>query len=110
MEAKATVKTVRITPRKVRLVIDEVRGKSVDEALALLANTNTSASPVVAKLIKSASANASKNHEMDATKLYVKEIFANDGIRMRRFMTRAKGSASGLVKRTCHITCIVAER
>lgn len=110
MEAKAIVRTVRITPRKARLVIDEVRGKGVDEALAILANTTTSASPVVAKLIKSASANAAKNHEMDANKLYIKEIYANDGVRMRRYRPRAKGSASGITKRTCHITCVVAER
>lgn len=110
MEARAKVSTVRITPRKVRLVLDQVRGKDVPTALAILANTNTSSSTVVAKLIKSAAANAVKNHEMDGSKLFVKEIYATDGIRMRRFMPRAKGSASGLTKRTSHITCVVAER
>ncbi len=110
MEARATVSTVRITPRKVRLVIDEVRGLKIDQALALLANTNKSASPVVAKLIKSAAANAIKNHEMDGAKLYIKEIYANDGMRMKRFRPRAKGSASALIKRTSHITCVVAEQ
>ena len=110
MEARATAATVRITPRKMRLVVDVVRGKSVDEALAILANTNTSASPVVSKLIKSAAANAVKNHEMNGSKLYVKEIFANDSVRMKRYMPRAKGAASGLIKRTCNVTCVLAER
>ncbi len=110
MEARAKVSTVRITPRKVRLVLDAVRGKDVNEALALLANVNKSASTVVAKLVKSAAANATKNHGMDGSKLYIKEIYANDGIRMKRFMPRAKGGASGLIKRTSHITCVVAER
>lgn len=109
-EAKATVSTVRITPRKVRLVIDLVRGKSVQEAEAILENTNKSASPVVLKLIKSAVANAKNNYEMDENNLFVKTIYANEGIRMKRFMPRAKGSASGLVKRTSHITVVVAER
>ena len=109
-EAKATVSTVRITPRKVRLVIDLVRGKSVQEAEAILENTNKSASPVVLKLIKSAVANAKNNYEMDENNLFIKTIYANDGIRMKRFMPRAKGSASGLVKRTSHITVVVAER
>ncbi|MDY4788620.1 MAG: 50S ribosomal protein L22 [Bacilli bacterium] len=110
LEAKATVSTVRITPRKVRLVIDLVRGKSVQEAEAILENTNKSASPVVLKLIKSAVANAKNNYEMDENNLFIKTIYANDGIRMKRFMPRAKGSASGLVKRTSHITVVVAER
>lgn len=110
LEARATVSTVRITPRKVRLVIDLVRGKSVQEAEAILENTNKSASPVVLKLIKSAVANAKNNYEMDENNLFIKTIYANDGIRMKRFMPRAKGSASGLVKRTSHITVVVAER
>ena len=109
MEAQAIAHTIRITPRKARLVCDLVRGKSVSESIALLKNTNKSASPVVLKLINSAVANAVHNNNMDASKLYVKEIYANDGLRMKRYMPRAKGSASGLVKRTCHITVVVAE-
>jgi large subunit ribosomal protein L22 len=109
MEAKAIAKTIRITPRKARLVVDLVRGKKVEEALAILANTNKSASKVVTKVIKSAVANAVNNHSMSSNDLYIKEIYANDGVRMKRFMTRAKGGASGLVKRTCHITVVVAD-
>ena len=109
-EAKATVSTVRITPRKVRLVIDLVRGKSVQEAIAILENTAKSAAPVVKKLINSAVANAKNNYEMDENNLFIKSIYANEGIRMKRFMPRAKGSASSLTKRTSHITVVVAER
>ena len=106
-EATATAKTVRITPRKVRLVIDLVRGKAVNEALGILANVNRSASSQVAKVITSAATN---NFEMEADKLYIAAIYANEGARLKRFMPRAKGSASGLVKRTCHITAVVKER
>jgi large subunit ribosomal protein L22 len=109
MEARAIVKTVRITPRKVRLVIDLVRGKKVSEALAILANTNKSASPVVVKLINSAVANAVNNNNMSKDDLYIKEIHADDGVRMKRFMPRAKGSASSIIKRTSHITVVVAD-
>ena len=109
-EAKATVTSVRVTPRKCRLVIDLVRGKDVKVALGILANTNKSATPIVDKLIRSAAANAINNHEMDEDKLYVAEIYANDGPRMKRYLPRGKGSASGLVKRTAHITVVVKER
>lgn len=109
MEVKASVKTVRITPRKARLTLDLVRGKSVKEALAILSVTNKSSSPVVAKLIKSAAANATHNFKLDESKLVVKSIQATDGVRMKRFMPRAKGSASSIIKRTCHIFVVVAD-
>ena len=110
MEAKAIVTGVRLTPSKARLVIDLVRGKDVSEALGILANVNKSATPIVTKLIKSAAANAINNHGMDEKKLYIAEINANDGPRIKRFMPRAKGSASSIVKRTSHITCVIKER
>lgn len=109
-EARAIAKNVRVTPRKVRLVIDLVRGKDVKEALGILANVNKAASVPVAKLIKSAAANATNNFGMDADKLYVATIYANDGLRMKRYMPRAKGSASGLVRRCSHITVVVKMR
>jgi large subunit ribosomal protein L22 len=109
MEARAIVKTIRITPRKVRLVIDLVRGKKVNEALAILANTNKSSSSVVIKLINSAVANAVNNNNMVKDDLYIKEIHADDGVRMKRFMPRAKGSASSIIKRSSHITVVVAD-
>ena len=109
-EARATSKNVRITPRKARLVIDLVRGKDVKVALGILANTNKAASEPVIKLIKSAAANAVNNFGMDEDKLYIAEIWANDGLRMKRYLPRAKGSASGLVKRNSHLSVVVKMR
>ena len=110
IEAKASVSNVGVTPRKARLVIDLVRGKTVAEAQAILKNVNKAASPIVLKLINSAAANAVNNHGMNSDKLFVKEIYANEGLKMKRFMPRAKGRASGLVKKTNHINVVVAER
>jgi large subunit ribosomal protein L22 len=109
-EAKATALNVRVTPRKARLVIDLVRGKDVKVALGILANVNKAASDPVSKVIKSAAANAVNNFGMDENSLYVASIWANDGLRIKRYLPRAKGSASGLVKRSCHITCVVKMR
>ena len=109
-EARATATNVRITPRKARLVIDQVRGKDVKVALGLLRNINRAASEPVSKVIRSAAANAINNFGMDEDRLYVAEIYANDGLKMRRYLPRAKGSASGLVKRTSHITVVVKMR
>ena len=109
-EAKAIAKNVRVTPRKVRLVIDLVRGLPVKEALGILSNVNKAASVPVMKLIKSAAANATNNFGMDEDALYIAEIYATDGLRMKRYLPRAKGSASGLVKRSSHITCVVKMR
>lgn len=109
-EAYAYAKDVRVTPRKVRLVLDVVRGKNVEEALGILKNVNRAASTPVAKLIKSAAANATNNFGMDGSKLYVAMIQASDGIRMKRFEPRAKGSSSPIVKRTANISVMVKER
>lgn len=109
-EAKAVARTVRMTPRKARLVLDLVRGKTIKEAQAILVNTNKAAASVVLKVINSAAANASNNFNMNPDNLYVKEIYADDGIRMKRYMPRAKGSTSSIIKRTCHITAVVAEK
>lgn len=108
--ARATAYDVRVTPRKARLVIDLIRGLGVNEALGILANVNKAASPIVAKVVKSAASNAINNFGMDEERLYVAEIYANDGLRMKRYLPRAKGSASGLVKRTSHITVVVKQR
>ena len=109
-EARATSMNVRCTPRKARLVLDLVRGKDVKVALGILANVNKAASEPVSKTIKSAAANAINNFGMDENSLYISEIYANDGMRIKRFIPRAKGSASGLVKRCCHITVVVKMR
>ncbi|NLB48567.1 MAG: 50S ribosomal protein L22 [Erysipelotrichia bacterium] len=106
-EAKAIARNVKVTPRKVRLVIDLVRGLEVKQALSILGNVNRSASKPVIKVIKSAVANAVNNFGMDEDTLYIDEIYANDGLKMKRYMPRAKGSASGLVKRSSNITVVV---
>lgn len=108
--AIATSKGVGVTPRKARLVIDTVRGKDVAEAIVILSNLNKAASTPVLKTIKSAAANAVHNHGMNEALLYVDTIYANDGPRLKRYLPRAKGSASGLIKRWSHITVIVKER
>lgn len=109
-EARAIAYDVRVTPRKARLVIDLVRGKDVSVAIGILENVNKAASPIVLKVIKSAVANAVNNFNMDESSLYIDTIYANEGLRMKRFLPRAKGSASGLVKRTSHITVVVKAR
>ena len=108
--AKAVAHDVRVTPRKARLVLDLIRGKAVNEALGILSNVNKSASPIIAKVVKSAASNAINNFNMHEDKLYIAECYAGDGIKMKRFLPRAKGSASGLVKRSSHITVVVKER
>lgn len=109
-EATAIVKNAGVTPRKARLVIDLVRGKTVVEAYDILNNLNRAASPIVLKLIKSAEANAINNFHMNPEGLYIKTIYAGDGPRLKRFLPRAKGSASGLVKRLSNITVIVSSK
>lgn len=109
MQAKAMARTVRIAPRKVRMVLDLVRGKEVSEALAILKLTNKRTSPVVEKLIKSAVANAEHNYDMDIERLVVSEIYANEGPTLKRFRPRALGRASRINKRTSHITVVLEE-
>ena len=110
MEAKAVAKYIRISPRKAAQVADLVRGKSVGEAYAILKFTPNAAADAIAKVLKSAVANAVNNNEMNEEKLYVKACYANEGITLKRFMPRAKGSASAIHKRTSHITIVVDER
>lgn len=109
-EAKAIGRDLRLTPRKARLLIDLVRGKNISNAVAILNNTNKLGARDIIKVINSAAANATNNFSMNYDKLYIKEIYAGDGIKMKRYMPRAKGSASGLVKRACIVTVVVKER
>lgn len=110
MEAKATASTIRVTPRKARLVVDLIRNKDVAEAKAILRLTNKRACEVVSKVLDSACANAEHNYNMDSSNLFVKTAYVNDGIRMKRMFPRAKGRGDVILKRTCHITVIVAEK
>ncbi|MDD7280397.1 50S ribosomal protein L22 [Floccifex sp.] len=110
MEVKATAKTLRIQPRKARLVLDLIRGKDVEEAAAICKFTPNKGGEMVGKVLKSAVANAVNNNDLDESKLYVKACWADEGITLKRYMPRAKGSASPINKRTSHITVVVAER
>ena len=109
-EACATLKYARISARKVKIVIDLIRGKNVDEALAIVKYTPKAASEIVEKLLKSAIANAENNHNMAHEKLYVAEVFANQGPTLKRIRPAAKGSVVRIRKRTSHITIILRER
>ena len=109
-EAKATLKFARISSRKVKIVADLIRGKDVDEALAIVKFTPKASSEVIEKLLKSAIANAENNHGMKHEKLYVAEIFANQGPTLKRIRPAAKGSAVRIRKRTSHITIVLKEK
>ena len=110
MEAKATAKYVRISPRKVKIVCDLIRGKDVGAAMAILMQTPKAASEPLLKLLKSAAANAENNFAMDPSKLYVSEVFATPGPILKRMMPRAQGRAYRINKRSSHVTLAVAEK
>ena len=109
-KAEATLKYARISSRKVKIVADLIRGKNVDEALAIVKFTPKASSEVIEKLLKSAIANAENNHGMKHEKLYVAEIFANQGPTLKRIRPAAKGSAVRIRKRTSHITIVLKEK
>lgn len=110
LQASATLKYARISSRKVKIVADLIRGKDADEALAIVKFTPKASSEIIEKLLKSAIANAENNHGMKHEKLYVAEIYANQGPTLRRIRPAAKGSAVRIRKRTSHITIVLKER
>ncbi len=110
MESKAYLKYARISPRKVQIVLDLIRGKDAGTAMAILKNTPKSASEYLIKLLKSAIANAEHNYGMDVSKLYVSECLVCPGPTLKRIMPRAKGSADRILKRTSHVTLALKER
>lgn len=110
LQASATLKYARISSRKVKIVADLIRGKDADEALAIVKFTPKASSEVIEELLKSAIANAENNHGMKHEKLYVAEIYANQGPTLRRIRPAAKGSAVRIRKRTSHITIVLKER
>lgn len=110
MEAKAVARHVRISPRKARQVVDLIRGKDLDEALAILQLTPKGASKIVSKVLRSAAANAENNFELDSDSLIVAKAFVDQGPTLKRIMPRARGMADRIRKRTSHITVVVAER
>jgi large subunit ribosomal protein L22 len=107
-EVKATAKFVRVAPRKARLVVDQIRNKSCEKALEILQFSEVAAAQPVAKVLRSAMANAENNNGLHAHDLVVKAAFVDEGPTLKRFRPRAKGSASRINKRTSHITVVVA--
>ena len=110
MEVRAVAKDTGISARKVRLMVNMVRGKKVDEALSLLRFTPSPTARVVAKVIKSAAANAENNFQMSPSDLKVVRIFADEAPTLKRFRPRARGRVGPILKRSSHITVIVAEQ
>ena len=109
MEAIAKHNFARISPQKARLVADQIRGKSVDQALEILTFSNKKAAVLVKKVLESAIANAEHNEGADIDDLSVAKIFVDEGPIMKRIMPRAKGRADRILKRSCHITVVVAD-
>ena len=110
MEAKAVAKYVRIAPRKVRVVMNLVRGKSVAEAFAILKFTPKAGADVIEKVLKSAVANAENNFDMNVDKLYISSAYVDQGPTLKRIHPRSRGQAFSILKRTSHVTVVVAER
>ena len=110
MEARAQVNYVRISPRKVKIVLDLIRNKPVDVAIAIMRNTPKAACEYLSKLLKSAAANAENNYNMDRNSLYVAECFVCPGPILKRIRPRAQGRAYRIEKRTSHITLVLKEK
>ena len=110
MEAKAIAKNIRISADKARLVADLIRGKNVDEAMSILKNMNKKAARVIEKVLTSAVANATNNHNLNKDKLYVKETYVNEGPVMKRMIMDSRGHVGRNDRRTSHVTVVVSEK
>lgn len=109
METRAITKFVRLSPRKVRLVVDQIRGKGVEEALNILKFTPKRSAAIVTKALRAAVANAEGTQSVDVDKLYVKHVMVDEGGMWKRFMPRAMGRATRVRKRLSHITVVLDE-
>ncbi len=109
MEVKAVAKFVRVSPRKVRPVMDQVRGKRVEDAMNLLAFAPQKGASLLKKVIQSAVANVEQNTSMDVDGLYIKRVYADEGPMLKRFRPRALGRATRIRKRTSHLTVVLDE-
>jgi len=110
MEAKAIARHIRIAPRKIRIVIDLIRGKNVGEAFAILKYTPKVGAEVLEKVLKSAIANAEHNYDLNIDNLYVSQAFVDQGPTLKRIHPRSRGQAFKILKRTSHVTLAVKER
>lgn len=110
MEAKAKINYLRISPRKVKIVLDLVRGKDIKEATAILKHTKKSACEDLSKLLKSAIANAENNYSMDSSQLYVSECFVTPGPTLKRMRAAAHGRGVRVLKRSSHVTMVLKDK
>lgn len=110
MEARAILKFIRVSPRRARLVIDQIRGKKVEEALDILKFTPKRSAAIVAKVLRSAIANAESTQSVDVDRLYIKRVAVDEGGMWKRFMPRAQGRATRIRKRLSHVTVVIDER
>ncbi len=110
MEVKAAAKYISVSPRKIRLLMNEIRGKKVEEAVNLLTFAPQKGAPILRKLINSALGNAGQHPDIDIDSLFIKRIYADEGPTLKRFRPRAMGRATRIRKRTCHVTVILDER
>jgi large subunit ribosomal protein L22 len=109
MEVRAISKDTGVSPRKMRLLVDMVRGKKVDEALNILRYSTTPNARLIAKTIQSAAANAENNYQMTPSDLKIVKIVADEARTLKRFRPRARGRANEILKRSSHITVVVSE-
>ncbi len=109
-EGKASVKYARISSRKVKIVLDLIKGKGIDEAYGIINNTPKAASELLYKLLKSAESNAVNNNNLNRDELVIVEAYANQGPTLKRIMPRAQGRANRIRKRTSHVTMVLKER
>jgi large subunit ribosomal protein L22 len=110
MEIKAVARFVRVSPQKVRLVMAQVRGESVEDALSLLTFAPQKGAKILKKLVDSAVANAQENTDMDVDDLYISKIYADEGPTQKRWRPRALGRATKILKRTSHLTVVLDEK
>jgi large subunit ribosomal protein L22 len=110
MEARAILKFIQVSPRRVRLVIDQIRGKKVEEALDILKFTPKRSAAIVAKVLRSAIANAENTQSVDVDRLYIKRVTVDEGGMWKRFMPRAQGRATRIRKRLSHVKVVIDER
>ena len=110
MESKAILRGARVSAQKARLVADLIRGRDVSEAIEMLTFTQKKSAPMIQKLVESAVANAEHNHDADVDALFIKTIFVDAGPSLRRFRPRAQGRATKILKKTSHITVVLATR
>jgi large subunit ribosomal protein L22 len=110
METKAAAKFVRVSPRKVRLIMDQIRGKKIGDALNILSFAPQKGARILKKLVDSAIANAGQNSDVDVDTLYIKKVYADEGPTLKRWRPRAVGRATRIRKRTSHLTVVLDER